>query len=57
MLFGLRFFVPFLGLAIGAGMGALFGKLGKTGIDKQVLAQMGDAIKPGEAGWSCSSGR
>ena len=51
MLFGLLFFVPFLGLAIGAGMGALFGKLGKTGIDKQVLEQMGDAIKPGEAGW------
>jgi uncharacterized membrane protein len=51
MLFGLLFFIPFLGLAIGAGMGALFGKLGKTGIDKQVLAQMGDAIKPGEAGW------
>ncbi len=51
MLFGLLFFVPFLGLAIGAGMGALFGKLGKTGIDKQVLAQMGDAIQPGQAGW------
>src|SRR5665647_2548615 len=51
MLFGLLFFVPFLGLAIGAGMGALFGKLGKTGIDRQVLEQMGDAIKPGQAGW------
>ena len=50
-LFGLLFFVPFLGLAIGAGMGALFGKLGKTGIDRQVLEQMGDAIKPGQAGW------
>jgi uncharacterized membrane protein len=33
------------------GMGALFGKLGKTGVDKQVLEQMGDAVKPGEAGW------
>jgi uncharacterized membrane protein len=51
MLFGLLFFVPFLGLAIGAGMGALFGKIGKTGIDQQVLEQMGDAIKPGQAGW------
>jgi uncharacterized membrane protein len=51
MLFGLLFFIPFLGLAVGAGMGALFGKLGKTGIDKQVLEQMGDAVKPGEAGW------
>ncbi len=51
MLFGLLFFVPFLGLAIGAAMGALFGKMGKTGIDRQVLEQMGDAVPPGKAGW------
>ena len=51
MLFGLLFFVPFLGLAIGAAMGGLFGKLGKTGLDKQVLEQMGDAVPPGKAGW------
>src|SRR5664279_5177297 len=51
MLFGLLFFIPFLGLAIGAGMGALFGTLGKTGIDQQVLEQMGDAVPPGKAGW------
>ncbi len=51
MLFGLLFFVPFLGLAIGAAWGALFGKLGKTGIDHQVLEQMGDAVPPGKAGW------
>ena len=49
MLFGLLF-VPFLGLAIGAGMGALFGKLGKTGINKEVLEQMGDAVPAGKAG-------
>ena len=51
MLFGLLFFVPFLGLAFGAAMGALFGKMGKTGIQKEVLEQMGDAIPPGKAGW------
>ena len=51
MLFGLLFFIPFLGLAIGAGMGALMGKAGKTGIDRQVLEQMGDAVPPGKAGW------
>ena len=51
MLFGLLFFMPFLGLAIGAGLGALFGKAGKTGIERQVLEQMGDAVKPGQAGW------
>jgi len=51
MLFGLLFFVPFLGLAFGAAMGALFGKMGKTGIDREVLGQMGDAVPPGKAGW------
>ncbi len=51
MLIGLLFFMPFLGLAIGAAWGALFGKLGETGIDRQVLEQMGDAIPPGKAGW------
>ncbi len=51
MLFGLLFLMPFLGMAIGAGMGALFGKMGKTGIDKEVLAQMGDAVPAGGAGW------
>src|SRR3974377_58255 len=50
MLFGLLFFVPFLGLAFGAAMGALFGKMGKTGIDREVLDQMGDAVQPGKAG-------
>lgn len=51
MLFGLLFLMPFLGAAIGAGFGALFGKLGDTGLDKQFIDQMGDAIKPGQAGW------
>ena len=32
-------------------MGALFAKMGKTGIDQQVLQQMGDAVPPGKAGW------
>ena len=32
-------------------LGALFGKLGKTGLDQQVLQQMGDAVPPGKAGW------
>jgi uncharacterized membrane protein len=33
-LFGLLFFIPFAGLALGAGMGALFGHFGEKGIDK-----------------------
>jgi uncharacterized membrane protein len=32
-------------------LGALFGKLGKTGMNKEVLEQMGDAVPPGKAGW------
>ena len=51
MLFGFLFFMPFLGMAIGAAMGALFGKAGKAGIEQKVLAQMGDAVGPGQAGW------
>lgn len=34
MLIGLLFFVPFFGLALGGLMGALFGKLGKSGINQ-----------------------
>jgi len=44
MLFGLIFFVPFFGLAIGAAMGALAGKFSDYGIDdafiKSVQAQV-----------------
>ena len=34
-------------MAIGAGMGALMGKLGKTSIDKQFQEQVRDMVKPG----------
>ena len=51
MLFGLLFFAPSLGLAIGTGIGVQHGKLGKTGIDQNVLHEMGDAVPPGKAGW------
>ena len=45
-LFGLLFFIPFAGLAIGAGMGALFGHFGDKGIDKAFRDQVGDQLKP-----------
>ena len=41
------FFVPFFGLAIGAGFGALFGHMGKKAIDQQVQQQVRDMLKPG----------
>ena len=41
------FFVPFLGVAIGAGMGALMGKITKLGIDREFQDQVRDMLKPG----------
>jgi uncharacterized membrane protein len=47
MLFGLLFFIPFAGLALGAGMGALFGHFGEKGIDKAFQQQVRDYVQPG----------
>jgi uncharacterized membrane protein len=49
MLIGLLFFVPWLGLAIGAGAGALAGKFTDVGIDDGFIKQVGAAIHPGES--------
>lgn len=46
-LFGLLFFIPVAGLAIGAGMGALFGHWGQNGIDKEFQHQVRDYLQPG----------
>jgi uncharacterized membrane protein len=47
LLFGLLFLIPFAGLALGAGMGALFGHFGEKGIDKAFQEQVRDYLKPG----------
>ena len=47
LLVGLLFFIPFAGLALGAGMGALFGHFGEKGIDKAFQQQVRDYLKPG----------
>jgi len=41
------FFVPFLGMAVGAGMGALMGKVTKSAVDKQFQDQVRDMLQPG----------
>jgi uncharacterized membrane protein len=51
MLFGLLFLMPIAGLAIGAAWGAIAGKMGDIGVDKAFMQEVGDSIKPGEAGW------
>jgi uncharacterized membrane protein len=47
LLFGLLFFIPFAGWAIGAGLGALFGHLGKDMIDEGFQQQVRDYVQPG----------
>ena len=47
LLFGMLFFIPVFGMAVGAGLGALMGKMTKTGIDKQFQEQVRDMVQPG----------
>jgi uncharacterized membrane protein len=47
MLFGILFFVPVLGMAFGAGLGAIMGKITKSSIDKGFQDQVKEAMQPG----------
>lgn len=47
LLFGLIFFIPILGLAIGAGLGALAGSLRDVGISDQFIADVRRKVTPG----------
>lgn len=47
MLFGLIFFVPLLGLAVGAGLGAMSGSLTDVGINDDFIKSMRESITPG----------
>lgn len=49
MIIGLLFLVPFVGLALGGALGALMGKLGKSGIDDEFRSQVQALLKPGSA--------
>ena len=47
MLIGLIFFNPLLGAAVGAGAGALSGKLSDVGISDSFMKELGETIHPG----------
>lgn len=47
LLFGMLFFIPVAGIAIGAGMGALFGHLGAKGIDEAFQQEVREYVQPG----------
>jgi uncharacterized membrane protein len=46
-LIGLLFLAPLLGMAIGAGTGAVAGKLSDSGIDDSFMRELGDRLQPG----------
>jgi uncharacterized membrane protein len=48
-LIGLLFFVPLLGMALGAGTGAMMGKVADTGVDDDFMRGLGDQLEPGRA--------
>ncbi|MEF3697673.1 DUF1269 domain-containing protein [Desulfolutivibrio sp.] len=49
MLIGMIFFNPLLGLALGAGAGAISGKLADIGIDDKMMKDMAESFKPGNS--------
>jgi uncharacterized membrane protein len=49
MLIGLLFWMPWLGLAVGAVSGALAGKFSDVGIDDNFIKEVGNTIEPGNS--------
>jgi uncharacterized membrane protein len=49
MLIGLLFFMPWLGMGIGAVTGALSGKFTDIGIDDEFIKHVGEQIQPGNS--------
>ncbi len=47
LLFGVLFFVPVLGIAVGAGLGAIMGRISATGIDEDLGDEVRRMLKPG----------
>ena len=60
LLFGFLFFVPVLGMAVGAGFGAVLARVTTAGIDRQFRDQVRDLLEPGPrrcSSWSTGSPR
>jgi uncharacterized membrane protein len=49
MLIGLLFWMPWLGLAIGAATGALGGAISDYGVDDKFIKEVGEKIEPGHS--------
>ena len=49
LLIGLLFFAPLAGLAVGAGAGAIAGKLTEAGIDTQFMRELSVRLAPGSS--------
>ena len=49
LLIGLIFWMPWLGMAIGAATGALSGKLTDIGIDDSFIEEIADTVEPGHS--------
>ncbi len=49
MLIGLIFWMPWLGMAIGAASGALGGKFNDIGVDDNFIKEVGNTIEPGHS--------
>ena len=49
MLIGLLFFMPWLGLAVGALSGAIAGHFTDVGIDDKFIKEVGNTIEPGQS--------
>ncbi len=49
MLIGIIFWMPWLGLAIGAASGALAGKFSDIGVDDSFIKEVGNTIEPGHS--------
>ncbi|WP_436533063.1 DUF1269 domain-containing protein [Actinoplanes sp. HUAS TT8] len=47
LLFGMLFFIPILGMAVGAGLGALTGKIAKGQINKEFEERIRAELQPG----------